>query len=76
MGKNNLRNTKRTDTLPAPEGQRPIHSVRLPGFLIDEGDGIGLGDVIKRVTNTMGIRHCGGCEKRATLLNQWVRFSR
>ena len=49
------------------------HRLRLPGFLIDEA---GLGDVIKRVTQSMGIRPCGGCEKRAAALNRWVRFSR
>ena len=44
------------------EPQQP-HRVRLPGFLIEEE--IGLGDAIKRVTYSMGIKPCGGCEKRA-----------
>ncbi len=48
--------------------------VRLPGFLIDEE--IGLGDSIKRVTYAMGIQPCSGCEKRAAMLNRWVKFSR
>ena len=48
--------------------------VRLPVFLIEEE--IGLGDAIKRVTYPMGIQSCGGCEKRATTLNRWVKFSR
>ena len=47
---------------------------RLPGFVNDED--IGLGDVIKRVTSSMGIRPCGGCERRAAALNQWVVFTR
>jgi hypothetical protein len=55
-----------------PEGQ--AHRVRLPGFLID-GE-IGLGDAIKRATYAMGINPCGGCEKRAAALNQWMVFGR
>jgi hypothetical protein len=50
------------------------HKVRLPGFLIDEE--IGLGDVIKETTYAMGIRPCGGCEKRAAALNRWITFTR
>lgn len=50
------------------------HRVRLPGFLIDEERG--LGDVIKSVTYGMGIKPCGGCEKRAAALNRWMVFSR
>lgn len=47
--------------------------VRLPGFVSDED--IGLGDVIKRATSTVGIRPCGGCKQRAAALNRWVTFS-
>lgn len=54
--------------------EHPAHRVKLPGFLIDEE--IGLGDAIKRVTYGMGIKPCAGCEKRATTLNRWMRFSR
>jgi hypothetical protein len=54
-------------------GPRP-HRVRLPGFLIDEE--IGLGDAFKRATYVIGIKPCGGCEKRAAALNQWMHFSR
>ena len=49
------------------------HRLRLPGFLIEEE--IGLGDAIKRVTYAMGIKACGGCEKRAAALNRWLHFS-
>lgn len=35
---------------------------------------IGLGDVVKRVTQAFGIKPCKPCEKRAALLNRWVRF--
>jgi hypothetical protein len=59
------------------QGQEPQpqpHRVRLPGFLIDEE--IGLGDAIKRATYAMGIKPCGGCEKRAAGLNRWMHLSR
>ncbi|MFG2918067.1 hypothetical protein ACGF0D_34905 [Kitasatospora sp. NPDC048298] len=42
--------------------------VRLPGFVTDQD--IGLGDAVKRVTSTLGIRPCGGCERRAAALNR------
>lgn len=55
------------------QGQQPRYQVRLPGFIPDEE--IGLGDVIKRATYAMGIKPCGGCERRAAVLNRWVGFS-
>jgi hypothetical protein len=63
------KNKQRADTT-----ERQPHRVRLPGFLIEEE--IGLGDAIKRVTDAMGIKPCGGCEKRAAALNQWMHFTR
>ena len=51
----------------------PAHRVRLPGFLLEEE--IGLGDVVKRVTYGLGIEPCGGCEKRAAVLNRWIHFT-
>jgi hypothetical protein len=48
--------------------------VRLPVFLSDE-DEVGLGDVVKRATSSVGIRPCGGCEQRAAALNRWLVFS-
>jgi hypothetical protein len=56
------------------EPQHPPHRVRLPGFLIEEE--IGVGDVINRVTYAMGVKPCGGCEKRAAALNRRMHFSR
>jgi hypothetical protein len=56
------------------QGTRPRYQVRLPGFISDEE--IGLGDVIKRVTYAVGLKPCGGCERRAAALNRWVGFSR
>jgi hypothetical protein len=49
------------------------HVARLPGFLSD-GD-VGLGDLIKRTTSALGIRPCGGCERRAATLDRWLVFS-
>ncbi|HME19970.1 MAG TPA: hypothetical protein VKI44_01150 [Acetobacteraceae bacterium] len=49
-------------------------SVRLPGFI--QGDEIGLGDAIKRVTYAFGIGPCGGCERRAAALNRWMVLTR
>ena len=46
---------------------------RLPGFVSDKD--IGLGDAIKRVTYTLGIKPCGGCERRAAALNRWFVFT-
>jgi len=56
------------------EPERPLHRIRLPGFLVE--DEIGLGDAIKRVTYAMGIKPCSGCERRAAALNRWIGFSR
>lgn len=53
--------------------QQPKHRVRLPGFLVEEE--IGLGDLIKKTTYTMGIKACSGCERRAAALNRWLTFS-
>jgi hypothetical protein len=47
--------------------------VRLPGFLV-EGE-TGLGDIIKRATAAVGVRPCGGCERRAEVLNRRFIFS-
>jgi hypothetical protein len=52
---------------------RSPRTVRLPGFASEET--IGLGDVVKRATASVGIRPCGGCQKRAAQLNQRVAFT-
>lgn len=54
--------------------QPSLRKVRLPGFITDEE--IGLGDVVSRVTYAVGIKPCGGCERRATALNRWMVFTR
>ena len=53
--------------------QRQPYRIRLPGFVADED--IGLGDVMKRATATVGIRPCGSCEQRAAALNRWLAFT-
>ncbi len=56
------------------ETQMAPRKVRLPGFIT--GDEVGLGDVVQRVTYAMGIRPCGGCERRAAAMNRWMVFTR
>jgi len=50
------------------------HRIRLPGFITDEE--IGLGDAIKRATTYFGIKPCGGCNRRASVLNRWLVFKK
>ena len=57
----------------APAKAEP-YRVRLPGFVRDEE--IGLGDAVKRMTYAMGVRPCGGCERRAAAMNRWMVFTR
>jgi hypothetical protein len=60
--------TKTEDLQPRPR------KVRLPGFIDDEQ--VGLGDVVQRVTYGIGIKPCGGCDRRATAMNRWMVFTR
>ena len=64
---------RKAKTEPIETRERAPHRVRLPGFISDEE--VGLGDVIKRATYAMGIKPCGGCERRAATLNRWMVFS-
>ena len=57
----------------ADKQERRPYRVRLPGFINDQD--VGLGDVIKRATSTVGIKPCGGCARRAAMLNRWMVFS-
>lgn len=70
--KNEIMTKKKKLELETPD--EPVHRVRLPGFLIEEE--VGLGDLIKKATYAMGIKTCGGCERRAAVMNHWVHFSR
>jgi hypothetical protein len=63
-------NEEETDS--AQTSHQP-YRVRLPGFISDKD--VGLGNVMKRVTSTFGIRPCGGCERRAAALNRWFVFT-
>lgn len=53
--------------------ERQPYRMRLPGFITDEE--VGLGDVIKHATTAIGIRPCGACAQRASVLNRWLTFS-
>ncbi|MCE7979596.1 MAG: hypothetical protein DYG89_00270 [Caldilinea sp. CFX5] len=64
--------TSKSNDLP-DQGEQPARRVGLPGFIIDEA--IGLGDVIKQATSYLGIKPCGGCEKRAVALNRRLVFT-
>jgi hypothetical protein len=48
------------------------HRVRLPRFITAES--VGLGDVVKRITTTVGFKPCSACEQRGARLNHWLRF--
>ncbi len=48
-----------------------VHRCNFPGVHNQE---IGLGDVIKNLTNKIGFSPCGGCQKRAEALNRWLVF--
>jgi hypothetical protein len=54
-------------------GQQQPYRVRLPGFIVAED--IGLGDAVKRATSYIGVRPCGGCQKRAEALNRRFVFT-
>jgi hypothetical protein len=62
MSENDLYAPKTTDP--------PRPRIRLPGFITERE--IGLGDLVKKVTYSAGIKPCGGCERRAAALNRWV----
>jgi hypothetical protein len=69
---NDVDSTTRT-AITAEGTQGPLR-MRLPGFISDED--VGLGDFIMRATSYMGIKPCGGCERRAATLNRWLLFTR
>jgi hypothetical protein len=64
---------KKAREIKAEDEENLPRRVRLPGFILDED--VGLGSVVKRVTSTLRIRHCGGCEQRAARLNRWLVFT-
>lgn len=44
--------------------------VRLPGLK----KSIGAGDVVRKITEALGMEHCAECEERKKRLNQLLRF--
>jgi len=36
---------------------------------------IAAGDVVKKITSALGIRTCGGCQKRAEAMNKAIQFT-
>ena len=65
--------TKQVKKLINNRRKQEPYRVRLPGFINDQE--IGLGDVIKRATYAIGVKPCGGCERRAKALNRLMVFS-
>jgi hypothetical protein len=65
---------KKASASKSAQQERQAYRVRLPGFVKDEE--VGLGEVIKRATYSVGVRPCGGCGRRAAALNRWVVFTR
>ena len=39
------------------------------------GQPVEAGDAIAKVTQALGIRHCGGCERRRRILNERIRLA-
>jgi hypothetical protein len=68
-----LKNPRDIPGQASKERKRQPFKIRLPGFVLAEE--VGLGDVIKRATGAVGIKSCGGCEKRAAALNRGVVFT-
>ena len=56
----------------AAQDQPARSVVQLPRFLVSEP--VGAGTLVKRVTLSLGLRPCGGCEARATRLDSWLAF--
>ena len=57
----------------ADDRRQPKHTVQLPRLSTDES--VGLGQVVKRITSSLGVRPCRPCEQRAARLDQWLQFS-
>jgi phospholipase C len=51
----------------------PRWRLRLP-WLKTERE-VGLGDMVRNFTSTIGIRPCPGCESRAAAMNRWMSFA-
>jgi hypothetical protein len=51
---------------------RAKYRISVPGLASGQ---IGLGDVIGRTASLVGLTPCGGCQRRAQVLNSWLAFS-
>ncbi|WP_137132233.1 hypothetical protein [Rhizobium sp. FY34] len=58
------------DEMPEPSPRR----LRLPPIVKPEDEG--MGDVISRLSKSVGITPCGGCRERQQRLNAWLPFRR
>jgi hypothetical protein len=47
---------------------KPVFRIRVPGMRAEKP----LGEVVKRLTSTVGVPPCGGCASRAAKLNKVV----
>jgi peroxiredoxin len=55
----------------AAEGASERRAFRLPFSRVPE-EGVGVGDLVKRMTDVLGIKPCRGCEGRRQSWNRWV----
>lgn len=52
--------------------QKPF-TINIP--ILSSNRKIGLGQAIKRIISSIGIKSCESCEQRARSLDRWVRFT-
>jgi len=52
------------------DGRQPM-SLPIPGLTHP----VGLGDVLAAMTSAVGVKPCGGCQRRKEELNRRVRFN-
>lgn len=68
-----IRRSRSTSTTNSPEKQPGAQTgrfaVKLP---LKMSQPIGLGDAVKRATTALGIKPCGGCQRRAAALNRLI----
>jgi hypothetical protein len=50
-----------------------MHTIRVPTFLLSHG--VGLGEMLKRISTSLGAPPCARCDERAARLNRWLRFA-
>jgi hypothetical protein len=48
------------------------HRVRLPHFIVHKP--VGAGQVVRNITNAVGVRPCAPCERRADRLDRWLQI--